>query len=85
MPIGQAYGRAREDGSFLMKELALAVTGPVASLNTAWPATPSARSGAFAASGVLVLIRRDGLASGLSALGVMAAVAAVFADLFPGL
>jgi cytochrome bd ubiquinol oxidase subunit II len=38
---------------------------------------------AFAASGVLVLSLRDGLAFGLSALGIVAAAAAVFTALFP--
>jgi cytochrome d ubiquinol oxidase subunit II len=38
---------------------------------------------AFAASGGLLLAGRAGLAFGLSALGIVMVVAAVFADLFP--
>jgi cytochrome bd ubiquinol oxidase subunit II len=38
---------------------------------------------AFAASGLLVRAARDGVAFGLSALGIVAAVAAVFTALFP--
>jgi cytochrome d ubiquinol oxidase subunit II len=38
---------------------------------------------AFAASGVLVLAGRDGAAFGLSALGIVAVSAAIFAALFP--
>ena len=38
---------------------------------------------AFVASGTLAAIGRDGVAFGLSALGIVAAVAAVFTALFP--
>ena len=40
-------------------------------------------TGAFAGSGVLVLLSRDGFAFGLSTIGILAAVAAIFSALFP--
>jgi cytochrome d ubiquinol oxidase subunit II len=53
-------------------------------LGGALPIVPAAGCAlAFAASGALLLARRDGLAFGLSALGILAVAAAVFMALFP--
>ncbi len=93
--VGPLAGRARRVAIWLSVPagaLVVGTTGWLAATGTPGPggvggpvpiALAIATGVAFAASGALVMAHRDGLAFGLSALGILAVAAAVFSALFP--
>ena len=92
---GPLAARARRIAMWLAVPAAALVAGTAAWLSAAGSRAAGGLPGtvpvalavvcavAFAGSGLLVLARRDGLAFGLSALGIAAVTGAVFAALFP--
>ena len=92
---GPLAARARRVAMWLAVPAAALVAGTAAWLSAAGSRAAGGLPGtvpvalavvcavAFAGSGLLVLARRDGLAFGLSALGIAAVTGAVFAALFP--